>query len=497
MIYNFNLGIGWASSGVEYAQRYRAGVFRRLALPARFVFTDMFPRDDLIAMTRNLGLLDEEVIWLYTFFTDQVLSPVTYTLDDLRDTIAPDGYIYSRNGATGRIEYYDGSVYYQIYFTDESDEFVHRVEIVSGGRLIRKDYFMAGRVFSEYYAPKGGRAHLYQRRFFNRDGSAAYEEINDDGAVMYKFPDRVICSKQELIGYMVERLALTADDTVIIDRCTGQGQAILENAGPARIGIVVHADHFSESGTDADIILWNNYYEYAFSMHRHIDFYVTSTEAQRRLLIGQFKEYLGAEPRVEAIPAGSLDELKYSGEPRRRHSLITASRLAAEKHVDWLITAAAMAREKVPDLTLDIYGKGVCEKVLAEQIKKLGAEEYIRLMGQQDLADVYARYEAYVSASTSEGFGLSLMEAVGSGLPVIGFDARYGGRTFIEDGANGHLLPYEPEADRKELPAAIAAAIEKLFTEDDTEAFSRRSYEIAGRFLTRVTEKKWKDLIAK
>lgn len=31
-IYNINLGIGWASSGVEYAQAYRAGVFRKLNL---------------------------------------------------------------------------------------------------------------------------------------------------------------------------------------------------------------------------------------------------------------------------------------------------------------------------------------------------------------------------------------------------------------------------------------------------------------------------------
>lgn len=28
-IYNINLGIGWASSGVEYAQAYRAGVCDR------------------------------------------------------------------------------------------------------------------------------------------------------------------------------------------------------------------------------------------------------------------------------------------------------------------------------------------------------------------------------------------------------------------------------------------------------------------------------------
>ena len=28
MVYNFNLGIGWASSGVEYAQAYRARLLR-------------------------------------------------------------------------------------------------------------------------------------------------------------------------------------------------------------------------------------------------------------------------------------------------------------------------------------------------------------------------------------------------------------------------------------------------------------------------------------
>ena len=44
MIYNFNLGIGWASSGVEYAQLYRARMLRALAIPARFIFTDMFPQ---------------------------------------------------------------------------------------------------------------------------------------------------------------------------------------------------------------------------------------------------------------------------------------------------------------------------------------------------------------------------------------------------------------------------------------------------------------------
>ena len=42
MIYNFNLGIGWASSGVEYAQVYRARMLRNIGAEAKFIFTDIF-----------------------------------------------------------------------------------------------------------------------------------------------------------------------------------------------------------------------------------------------------------------------------------------------------------------------------------------------------------------------------------------------------------------------------------------------------------------------
>ena len=83
MVYNFNLGIGWASSGVEYAQSYRANLLRRAGIPARFNFTDMFPRENIEHMTSNLNFTDEEVIWLYTFFTDVKTAPVSFSKSDL------------------------------------------------------------------------------------------------------------------------------------------------------------------------------------------------------------------------------------------------------------------------------------------------------------------------------------------------------------------------------------------------------------------------------
>ena len=90
--------------------------------------------------------------------------------------------------------------FYTVYMVDESSDRVHRVEYVADGLLIRKDYFTYCRIYSEYYAPLDNKAHMYQRRFFNEDGSVAYEEINDDDVVMYQFPDRLLCSRKNWLG---------------------------------------------------------------------------------------------------------------------------------------------------------------------------------------------------------------------------------------------------------------------------------------------------------
>ena len=63
-----------------------------------------------------------------------------------------------------------------------------------------------------------------------RDNNGKVREDSDtDGQVFYKFPDRVLCSKEELVGYMVEKMQLTSSDVAIIDRTTGIGPAIMRN----------------------------------------------------------------------------------------------------------------------------------------------------------------------------------------------------------------------------------------------------------------------------
>ncbi len=495
MIYNFNLGIGWASSGVEYAQVYRARALRAAGLSAKFIFTDMFPKDNIQAMTENIGFFDDEIIWLYLYFTDQKIAPNSYTLSKLKETISDDSYKETRDGDIGVLEFSGPSDFYRVYFVNKDSEIVSRVEMVKNGKLIRKDFYTYCRSFSEYYAPLDGAAHLYQRRFFNEDGSVAYDEIIDGDFVTYRMQDTILCSKEEFVGYLVKSLKLTSDDIVIIDRTTGIGQAILENAGDAKLVTILHADHYSEGSTDDTYILWNNYYEYDFANSERYDLFISSTEAQRQTLLEQYKKYYPNRrlPNVVTIPVGALDELRYPKEeaPRKKHSLITASRLANEKHIDLIIKAVNVAKNKIPDLNLDIYGKGGEEDKLRKLIGLFSIGGRVRLMGQHDLTDVYTGYEAYISASGSEGFGLTLLEAVGSGLPIIGFDVPYGNPTFIRDGENGYLLPVKERMTESEKINALANAIIKLFKEDDVEKTHEKSYEIAKPFLKEEVVKLW------
>ena len=95
----------------------------------------------------------------------------------------------------------------------------------------------------------------------------------------------------------------------------------------------------------------------------------------------------------------------------------------------------------------------------------------------------------------SEGFGLTLMEAIGGGLPIIGFDVRYGNPTFIDEGENGYLIPVDDNTTQKQKIEALTNRLVCLFTEADLDSFHEHSYEKAKGFLTKEVERKWKEVV--
>jgi glycosyltransferase involved in cell wall biosynthesis len=147
-----------------------------------------------------------------------------------------------------------------------------------------------------------------------------------------------------------------------------------------------------------------------------------------------------------------------------------AGRLSAIKGVDHAIRAFALVHRELPDLRMEVAGSGPEAEALAAQARNLGIASHVRFLGwQRDLPPLFDRWSLFVQASLYEGFPLSVVEAMGSGLPVVA--SRVGGMLeLVEHGSTGLLFP---PADAR----ALAEAVRRLLADAEL----RRSMGDAAR----------------
>jgi glycosyltransferase involved in cell wall biosynthesis len=100
----------------------------------------------------------------------------------------------------------------------------------------------------------------------------------------------------------------------------------------------------------------------------------------------------------------------------------------------------------------------------------LGLQDRVKLLGyRNDVRDLLAAADIFVLPSKAEPFGMSAVEAMMSGLPVIG-TLGPGLGTIVDSGVTGILVPPDDEL-------ALAEAIEKLAAD----SAQRNSLGKAGR----------------
>jgi alpha-1,6-mannosyltransferase len=160
------------------------------------------------------------------------------------------------------------------------------------------------------------------------------------------------------------------------------------------------------------------------------DLLFAATAAQRR----RMGKYGIPEEAVDVVPLGTDLELFHP--EKRREDLraglfgaapetavfLYAGRLDPEKHVDLLVRAFAEVR--LPDARLVLTGEGPLREGLERE-----AEQNPRLLvlpyqpTREAFAAMLASADVYATAGPHETFGLSVVEAQASGLPVVGVDA--------------------------------------------------------------------------
>ena len=120
--------------------------------------------------------------------------------------------------------------------------------------------------------------------------------------------------------------------------------------------------------------------------------------------------------------------------------LMHISNFRPVKRVRDVVRVFAKVRERVP-CVLVMVGDGPDRGAAEEEARTLGVRADVRFVGKIDaVAPLLAAADVYVFPSESESFGLSALEALASGVPVVA--ARVGGLPdVVRDGVTGALLP--------------------------------------------------------
>lgn len=128
--------------------------------------------------------------------------------------------------------------------------------------------------------------------------------------------------------------------------------------------------------------------------------------------------------------------------PTNRFILLTVRRLVPRMGLDKLILAMNELRKEYSNIILFIGGEGFFDEYLKGLVKQLKLEEYVRFLGfvdEEKLKLFYQASDLFILPTTElEGFGLVTLEALSSGLPVLG--TPVGGTVEILKKFNGDFL---------------------------------------------------------
>lgn len=195
-----------------------------------------------------------------------------------------------------------------------------------------------------------------------------------------------------------------------------------------------------------------------FLCDKTIDELIVPTEKTKIL----FKEKYKVKRDVHVIPTGidvsrfyneniNKDEVlelkKELGIKPRNFNILYVGRIAKEKNIEFLIENFKNVLKKVRFCKMYIVGDGPDIKDLIELTNKNKLDDKIVFVGKvpwEDVPKYYAACDVFVTASTSETQGLTVLEAMAASKPVVAIkDESF--ELVIDNGKDGLLFKNEKE----------------------------------------------------
>ena len=189
--------------------------------------------------------------------------------------------------------------------------------------------------------------------------------------------------------------------------------------------------------------------------------------------------------RPEITSENIADLREKLGISNQETMLLSLSRVSYEKNIQAVLAALPAVLEENPDVKLVVAGDGPYLSDLKAQAKRLNIIDVVIFTGMiapSETALYYKAADFFISASTSETQGLTYLESLASGTPIIAH-----GNPYLDNVINDKMfgtLYYE----ERDLAGAILEAV--IATPDlDEKSLATKLYEIsAENFGRRVYE---------
>jgi glycosyltransferase involved in cell wall biosynthesis len=195
------------------------------------------------------------------------------------------------------------------------------------------------------------------------------------------------------------------------------------------------------------------------------------------------RQYGGARRTLLPMTVSLLPEADVVRAPAPRDwsgpiTLLTVGRIDSEKNPLLLVEALARLEAERPGrFRLTWAGTGPLVEAVEARAEKLGARDRIELLGHvpfgQELLERYRAAHVFVHVSLTEGLPATIVEALGSGAPVVA--TAVGGVPAALDGGEAGVLV--PPAD---LDALVAGILRLVDDEGLRERVVARGLELAG-----------------
>lgn len=281
--------------------------------------------------------------------------------------------------------------------------------------------------------------------------------LTDESVLVYDAAGDVVGGLRGFRGLYLawlDRVVSGLGDGPVVVICESRqiGELIAGWTDPrVRIIHTVHTIHLEPPFTpDAPLNpLWTRW----FALADRFDAVVWPTQTQRDDVVARFGD--GSRHRV--VPNGTDAPVGIRPAARESGLVVALARLAPGKRLDHTIRAFAHA--DVSGARLEIWGDGSLREQLQGLITELGLEDRVALMGHTShAAGVLDRATLLISSTAFEGQGLSVVEALAHGCPVVSYDVRYGPADILA--SDGGILV--PDGDE----TALADAVSRVLTDE-------------------------------